>query len=291
MQTRKSAQCVSFEQLEKRKLFAAVAWTGAGDGVNWSDSDNWSGGVMPQASDDVTINVAANPNVVVTGNRTVNSLNLAEPLTLSGGATLAVANSATCAENVKLNGGTIFDGNWFFSAGKGFELGNAINKIDAATVNGDLFFNEVNGRTKIAGGTTFTRAHLANNGTSIGFAPGSTIDGQILFEGSANQGRYVEMDGGNGTLGIAALGSIKTAAGFGGIGFIGSSFWNGGAMTLNNSGLISSIISGITLNVNANSMSNTGTLLALNGATLNIAPPTWSSSGTVGATNSTLNFS
>src|SRR5262245_53591114 len=72
---------VAYDALEGRQFFSAVAWTGAGDGVNWSDPANWSGSTMPTSSDDVTINVAANPNIQISGSRTVHSLNTAEALT------------------------------------------------------------------------------------------------------------------------------------------------------------------------------------------------------------------
>src|SRR5690348_13581116 len=109
------AAAFAYESLESRQLFSAVAWTGTGDGVNWSDPANWSINAMPAASDDVTINVAANPNIQVTGNRSVHSLNNAESLTLSGGATLTTSATATSSQNITLNGGTISGGAWTFS--------------------------------------------------------------------------------------------------------------------------------------------------------------------------------
>jgi hypothetical protein len=30
------------EVLESRRMLSTVAWTGAGDGVNWTDPNNWS---------------------------------------------------------------------------------------------------------------------------------------------------------------------------------------------------------------------------------------------------------
>src|SRR5215207_3466482 len=43
------------EPLERRTLFAAVAWDGLGDGVRWSDPLNWNTDQVPGADDDVTI--------------------------------------------------------------------------------------------------------------------------------------------------------------------------------------------------------------------------------------------
>src|SRR5436305_768373 len=46
----------AMEALESRVLLSAVAWTGGGDGVNWTDPANWSGGALPGAADDVLMN-------------------------------------------------------------------------------------------------------------------------------------------------------------------------------------------------------------------------------------------
>jgi hypothetical protein len=245
---------------------------------------------MPAAADDVTINIAANPNIQITGNRTVHGLNNAESLTLSNGATLSVSATASSSQNIAINGGTISGGTWTFSGGTGFSIGNATNSINGATISGDLFFSTASAHTKIEGGTTFTTAHLAADGTSIGFTNGSTLTGTILFEGAGTQNRYVE-ESGTGTLTIAATGAIKTAPGFAGTGQIGSSNWYGGTMTLNNGGLISSEASSKTVTVSsASTLANTGTLRALNAATLNVNSATWSSSGTISATDSTVAF-
>src|SRR5205807_9785805 len=131
-----------------------------------------------------TINVAANPNIQVTGSRSIHSLSSAESLTLSGGATLAVATTASSTQNIALNGGTISGGAWSFGAGTGFNVGNAANNINGATISGDLFLSTYQAHTKIDTGTTFTTAHLSADGTSLGFAPGSTLTGSVSFEGS-----------------------------------------------------------------------------------------------------------
>src|SRR4051812_9592781 len=87
---------VTCEMLESRRLLAAVNWTGAGDGVNWTNAANWSGNpALPGAADDVTINIAANPNISLNGatTQTIKSLNNAELVTVSGGATLNVTTT------------------------------------------------------------------------------------------------------------------------------------------------------------------------------------------------------
>ena len=123
-------------------------------------------------------------------------------------------------------------------------------------------------RTKIAGGTTFNTAHLAEVQTDLGFAPGQTLSGTILFEGSPSGTRAVEMNGTAGTFTVGPTGVIRTAAGFGGDAQIGAFFFSGGAMALTNNGLISSQVSGRTITINPDTLTNSGTLEAVNGGNL-----------------------
>ena len=60
-------------------------WTGNGDGVNWSDSGNWSKGAVPGADDDVVFNNAATVTIADTE---VKSVAVNAAVTFNGGATL-----------------------------------------------------------------------------------------------------------------------------------------------------------------------------------------------------------
>jgi len=139
-----------------------------------------------------------------------------------------------------LNGGTISGGSLNFADGQMLVFASNNNLLSGVTVNGDLTFNTVSARTKLAGGTTFNTAHLAENSTSLGFAPGETLATTVLFEGAAGGTRAVEMNGTSGTFTVGPTGVIRTAAGLGSNAQIGGSFQFGGAMTLINNGLISS---------------------------------------------------
>ena len=77
-------------------------WDGGGDGVNWSDPINWSNNVLPGASDDCILNVAANPTINVTGVQSVKSVTSSEILNITG--TLNVTNASTFNTNVSLSG-------------------------------------------------------------------------------------------------------------------------------------------------------------------------------------------
>jgi hypothetical protein len=43
--------------MESRMLLSAVSWDGGGDGTSWIDADNWSDNEVPDADDDVLIDL------------------------------------------------------------------------------------------------------------------------------------------------------------------------------------------------------------------------------------------
>ncbi len=70
-------------------LASNVNWTGAGDGVSWSDPLNWSGNERPGPSDDVNISVpGSNPTILLNnaaGNVQIQSFNCSEAFSITGG--------------------------------------------------------------------------------------------------------------------------------------------------------------------------------------------------------------
>ena len=63
---------------------------------------------------------------------------------------------------------------------------NAGNTLSGVTVNGDLnFLSDFNSKVVIAGGTTFSTAHLAGNYSTIGFAPAQTLSARSSSRGPA----------------------------------------------------------------------------------------------------------
>jgi hypothetical protein len=77
-------------------------WTGLGDGTNWTDAANWSNNVVPGLSDDVQINVVANPTIVVSGSQSVRSVSSSEALNITG--TLSFAQASVFDAAVALAG-------------------------------------------------------------------------------------------------------------------------------------------------------------------------------------------
>src|ERR1043166_1656815 len=76
------------EILEQRITPTAIAWIG-GNG-DWSDSTKWSGGAVPTANDDVTINPSGGDFTI-----TVSDARAAHSVTMSGDDNLAITGSLT----------------------------------------------------------------------------------------------------------------------------------------------------------------------------------------------------
>src|SRR5262245_61761373 len=73
------------ESLEVRNLLAVVFWDGGGDGTNWTNRFNWSGDQLPGSTDDVEIEVASNPQIVLSsGSHSIHSLHSAEAFSIAG---------------------------------------------------------------------------------------------------------------------------------------------------------------------------------------------------------------
>lgn len=107
-----SAWVAVAEPLEARVLLSAIAWDGGAGTQNWNDAANWSGDVLPGATDDVTIDVP-NADITVklfTGTTQINSLNCTESLFIGGGPSLAIAANSTIAK-LQLYGAPTLTGN------------------------------------------------------------------------------------------------------------------------------------------------------------------------------------
>ena len=264
------------------------------NGSTLSLSGNWSNsGAL--SIDNSTLNLGgtfSTAGLNLAGfSRTGGTVNLTG--TLTNTASTLTLNSATGSWT--LNGGTINGGTLAFADGQNLIIAsNNSNLLSGVTVNGDLVLNLASARLKIAGGTAFTTAHMAANSTGLGFAPGQTLAGTILFEGASTGTRFVEMNGTAGTFTIGAAGVLRTETGFAGSAQVGGGNVFGGAMTLLNQGLISSQTNGRTVTISATSFSNEGIAEAINGGNLDITSTNWSNvaGGTLRALNgSTLNFS
>ncbi len=76
-------------------LAIGVTWTGQGDGINWSDSANWSDNLVPTQNDDVSVGASfsAVQIQVGSGSYAVHSLNSAASIEVIGGSFALLAPS------------------------------------------------------------------------------------------------------------------------------------------------------------------------------------------------------
>ncbi|MBL0921240.1 MAG: hypothetical protein IBJ10_03820, partial [Phycisphaerales bacterium] len=119
---------------------ALVAWNTNSNG-NWATAANWSSNpALPGPLDDVTIDrpAAAVTVTLSNGDRTINSLSLAETIRFSGG-TLAVTGAASVTGQMSMAGGTLIGGTWTLgsSISMVFE-GATTSTLQGVTLNGTL---------------------------------------------------------------------------------------------------------------------------------------------------------
>jgi len=145
---------------------ATISWDNGGDGMTWSDATNWTGDVLPTASDDVEID---GYTVIITSSTTVQRIYLfgSGHLTINTGVTLTVDG---------------YTGN-----DEGFEVNNSATVVNDGTVN----------VTNILGGTgadgIYVRGLFNNNGVI-------SIDGIGQHGLYAQRGHFINNVGGTVTI-------------------------------------------------------------------------------------------
>jgi Ca2+-binding RTX toxin-like protein len=92
-----------FMAMPAREAFAAnKTWDGGGDGILWSDCDNWNGNVCPAGNDAIT--VGSGSDVIIDDSIT---LGTSSSLTIDSGATLEILEVSVGANGVIHNSGTM----------------------------------------------------------------------------------------------------------------------------------------------------------------------------------------
>ncbi|HWE94896.1 MAG TPA: CARDB domain-containing protein [Tepidisphaeraceae bacterium] len=281
------ATCYAVEVLERRTLLSALSWVGSASG-DYDDPTQWSGGAVPTAADDVTIN--AGPGITIThsaGIDAVNSLTSNNPFVLSGGA-LSVATTLTLTDTFTLTGGKLSNAT---VAGNPNELiatgsGMGASTLDAVTLNADQTIGDgaiVNVFDSLTlNGTTLT---IASDGQATGVlfedSPSQTLGGtgQIVFAGTLPLNNIITIDNQSGSLTIGS-----------GITIHGSS----GQIVANNlggnpmlQGTIAADTAGQTITLSGGAFVNAGAVEAINGGTLT---DNAQMNGTIVENNSTLNI-
>ena len=90
-----------------RSEAGGVTWTGGGDGVSWTSGSNWSGGVVPGSTSDVTIGTLSGSSAIaITTAAQVNSIASNAPINLSGGS-LTFTGPSTLNAGFTVNNATL----------------------------------------------------------------------------------------------------------------------------------------------------------------------------------------
>ena len=101
-----------------------IIWTGAGDGTNWSDPNNWSPAVMPSLTDDVTIRHGSS--------LTIDVIASAKSIEVLGTSTINVHNGLTFTDNSTFGPDTVINlssgGFWSGDTGSGAHISNLTNQ-------------------------------------------------------------------------------------------------------------------------------------------------------------------
>lgn len=277
--------CAAIESVEPRRLLAAVFWDGGGDGINWTSANNWSTNALPGPSDDVTIDIATNPNLILpSGNQNIRSLVLNEVLRINGG-TLTISTTADVNAPLTIGGGTIAGGAWDVTGGSllASTSGGVINN---AAITGDILLNATSASVRLAGSTTFNNARLSANNVTLQMSPGYTLNNTVIAEGATAGTRNISLAvGGAGTVTFSPTAVVRLAAGSGG----GLDIQNSSTATLVNNGLISAEAANQTLRTLNSTLTNNGTL-SLSSGTLTLQSTAYTNTGTITASGGTLSL-
>ncbi|MCE9535089.1 MAG: hypothetical protein K8R65_01605, partial [Nitrospirae bacterium] len=107
-QRRSTMVLKAVEVLEERCLLTPISWVAQTDGF-WDDPNNWSTGQVPNAGDDVTLDLPGfNPIITIRDNRTVKSIVSRESLMITAGTFEIDTASQIDASTVTLTGGALY---------------------------------------------------------------------------------------------------------------------------------------------------------------------------------------
>jgi hypothetical protein len=270
-------------------LLCQTAWSqtvnwvgGSGD---WDTASNWSTGVVPGPTNDVSINTG--PAITVThsvGNDSVNSIISHAALTISGG-TLTVATTVQVDNTFSLLNGSLINAT-IVNGTNGAGLIVSSGVLDNVTVSGTLDAGNTvaDVSVMVTNGLTVNGTMLIGNPTNNSYGRVSWVNagnlagsGSVVFGNSGNNWLFPGYT--NATMTIASNITIHGNSGSVGI----------GDGPIVNQGKISCDVSGGTITVDGLPLTNQGSLQAINGGILSIAGG-WNSTGLLTESGSTLNL-
>ena len=233
-----------------------------------------SGAVSVQGG---TLNVGGTVATVVFTNftRSGGTVNLTGTLTNTGNTFTFNATTGTW----NLLGGAVVGGTIAFTDGQTLAVSaNTNNRLNGVAITGDLLLNQANSVVRILNGLSITgTVRVSGDGASLAFEGTQTWStGTVLFEGTTGSRRLIEAVGGSTTL---TLGPGFTL--HGGFGDIGGSRFFGNSFSLVNNGAILADLAGQSLDIPSRvTLTNNGTLQAVNGGSLSISALTANHAGT-----------
>ncbi len=243
-----------------------LTWDGGGDGVHWSDANNWNLNVLPTANDPVVISDTAAAAIIVDSAATAKSVTSAEAFNITTGGTFTLGNASAFNNGFSLTGGTLAGNgtvaangtfSWTGGAmnpGGNFTMGSSGSIGGSVTLN--RFFTNLGmlglSNASVAGsGTLVNQGTLTVNPGSSSIATGfnwqsGTIDGSGLL---SLTGTYTLSGGGSRILNGATISPVSTNLVDGSL-TVQSGIYNGGSNT--------TVASGATLSLTGGSFGVTG---------------------------------
>jgi autotransporter-associated beta strand protein len=269
-----------------------VSWAIDANGL-WQSASNWSSNpLLPGPADDVTIDVAGDRLVTLSGgDQSIKSLISNERLDVQA-SELIVADTARFSNNLRLLAGATLTGGRYTMTG-GSSMLVADGRLAGVTFNGDVATPFQNSRLVVTGGLTMNGTVHVNGGDggpTVAFNGTQTVAGNATFsfDGSSPNLGYLSLSGIDTTLTLGPGVTVR-----GGRGFIGANVdASDGARTLVNQGLIAADVSGQTISLNGQSrtlnVSNSGTLRATGGGELDIVVASLVNTGSIEAAAGSL---
>ena len=149
---------------------APIVWDGGGDGVTWSDPQNWDLNRIPNACDDAQITTASTVTHS-TGSNAVHNIVADSPFDLTGG-TLTLRGSATVSGLFRTRGGTLANAS-VLPPGNDAPLvaTNSGGTLDNVTMDADMDLTATSSYVYLANGFALNGKASVGNGAGFGSAP------------------------------------------------------------------------------------------------------------------------
>ncbi len=248
------------EALEARTVLSTVSWTSAAGG-DWSTAANWSGGVVPNATQDAIINIAVSGPITIDSANAVHSLSdTTASLDIIGGGSLSLAAASSVSKNITISDDGLLHAAGNLTVGGAFtESGGVLTGGGKLTVNGLLTWTggtmSGSGTTLAAGGlqlgandgnsyTEYVAARTLQNSASATWASTDALiqSAGSIFENLANANLTVESgvtwSAENGRLDNQSQGTLTIDAGIGGTATFSGFFTDEGLLDVSSGTLV-----------------------------------------------------